>query len=610
MSTLIQCLTRQALCGICSILFFLPLPTLAAANTLSNEMPLLLKSEGLQGAVWATVDSDGTVVTGAAGIKDARTGAGMNPNDRVQIGSVTKTLLSTGVLHLVSQGRLALETPVSQLLPDVVFENPWGATDPIRVRHLLDHTSGLDDARFSQIFSMKPGPDTPLTQAFDRGGSLLRIRSRPGAHCSYSNMGYALLGRVIEAVTKDRYEHYLNTHLLRPLGMHDSTFSFVTQTGRHGDLRLAMGHFENGVTQAALPIYLRPAGQFTTTAADMGKFASFLMGDGTIDGRPFISRHLLDAMGRPDGTDASRGGLQVGFGLGLATRDRHGAIGKCHGGSVLGYRAMFCLFPERQRAYFISLNADSETADYGRFDALMVNALMLGPASPAPALGVPIDTAAWEGFYVPAPNRFASMAWFDTVFNFAMLRKQDTGLRFKSFQKSEVGLIQVSGALFRANGRESASHVLLTANTGERAISTGTQSFVKVPILKLASLWFSLLAGLLGLAYILVSGTIRLSKRRMSVSDPLFVAFAGAVALLLPLPLFYCQSFLRLGELTAASGALAAVTLALPLATMVGLAIGVRQWRSRAPDLVAMLGLLQWAAVLAVWDLVPFRLWL
>src|SRR3546814_6716128 len=65
--------------------------------------------------------------------------------------------------------------------------------------------------------------------SFQRGP--LRIRSQPGSRLSYSNMGYTLLGLVIERVTGERYEQYLDDHFLGPLGMHQSTFRFVSQEG-------------------------------------------------------------------------------------------------------------------------------------------------------------------------------------------------------------------------------------------------------------------------------------------------------------------------------------------------------------------------------------------
>src|SRR3546814_17964779 len=113
-------------------------------------------------------------------------------------------------------------------------------------------------------------------------------------------MGYTLLGLVIERVTGERYEQYLDDHFLGPLGMHQSTFRFVSQEGPHADAQLAMGHFEGGATQADVPLYLRPAGQFTNTASDMGLFARLLMSDGEIEGQHFIAPTLLQDIGSPN----------------------------------------------------------------------------------------------------------------------------------------------------------------------------------------------------------------------------------------------------------------------------------------------------------------------
>ncbi|MBA3563200.1 MAG: beta-lactamase family protein [Gammaproteobacteria bacterium] len=599
---------------ICALLFAFPVALFASSTTpgLRADMERALKDEGLTGAVWATVTPDGAVAVDAAGVKDARSGEALTPDNRVHVGSVVKTLLATGVLRLVTESRLVLDTPISDLLPDLVFDNPWAASDPIRLRHLLDHTAGLDDARFWQVFSLKPDADTSLADAFIGDPSLLRVRSRPGRRFSYSNMGYSLLGMIVESITGERYERYLDAHLLRPLAMNDSSFAFVSQVGPQADARLAMGHFEDGVTQAAAPIYLRPAGQFTTTAMDMAVFARFLMGDGSIDGEPFIDAALLRAMGRPKGTEAAQAGLLAGYGLGLSRRDRHGVIGRCHDGSTVGYRAMLCLFPEQHKAFFSAINTDSETADYGRFDALLIRALDVDAAVPT-LPGAPTDSIAdWEGIYVPAPNRFASFAWLDTVLNFIRVRWDGTHLHLKPFQSDGRVLTPMGGLLFRAAGGATTSHVLLRSSDGTRVISDGLQSYEQVPLAKIVPLWISLVAGLSGLIYILVSGVVRLLMGRLAPSRALFVPFLAVIALSLPLPFYLQQSFLQLGDATVASVLLAAVTGALPLAMVVGL---VFQFRRRttgviaALDVLAMLAVLQWTIVLAGWNLLPFRLW-
>ena len=337
------------------------------AAPLATEIQRTLQQEQLTGAVWAAVTPEGGAVTGAAGLANADSGSAMRADHRVQVGSVAKVALAAGVLHLITEGKLSLDTPVATLLPALSFTNPWQDTDPIRVRHLLSHTAGLENFRLWHIFSLTAHAGTPLGAAFANAPSdpaLLTVQARPGSRFAYSNLGYALLGMVIEAVSGQRYDRYLDAHLLQPLGMRDSTFGFVTQTGPEADPRLAMGHFERGVTHPAERNYLPSADRLTTTAADMARFAAFLMGDGGIDGRPFIDPRLMAQLGTPSGTEAVRAGLTIGHGHALVGRDRHGQLGYCHPGTTVGFNAMLCVYPAQRKAFFVAMNTDSETADY------------------------------------------------------------------------------------------------------------------------------------------------------------------------------------------------------------------------------------------------------
>ena len=590
----------QRICLLASLLF--PNPV-TAASALTPQIAALLRAQGLDGAVWTTLDAQG-----AAGVSNAATGERMRVDQRVHVGSVAKTLLATGILRLVSERRLSLDASVSALLPGMAFDNPWEASDPVRIRHLLDNTSGLDDARLWHVFSMKAQADAPLAAAFPKGRGLLRIRSRPGTRFSYSNMSYTLLGMVIEAIARQRYERYLDAELLKPLGMHDSTFGFVAQDS---DARLAMGHFDHGITQAALPSFVRPAGQFTTTAADMARLARFLMGDGKVEGKTLIDPALLRMMGEPNGTEAARAGLRVGYGLGLRKFDRHGVVGKCHSGKTIGFRAVLCLYPETQQAFFIAINSDSETANYQVFDALLIASLKLPRPAPTPASTPPppFDPREWQGFYVPSPNRFDSFRLVDTLFNFMHVSSDGKMLRVKPFQSAAIELSHNKHFLFRAPGKILASHALITSAEGRRVISSGTQSYEQVSLMLMLALWISVVAGMLGLVTILVMGGARLALRRMSRHDPLLAPFGGVLLLLLPAPFFFRQSFLQLGELTFASCLLAAVTAALPVAMLVGMGMALRRKSFQSAQTAAMLAVLQFTLVLAAWNLLPLRLW-
>jgi CubicO group peptidase (beta-lactamase class C family) len=606
-------LVRPSLSIVLLLLIVAPTAAFGSVSGLSADMAAELKRQELQGAVWASVLADGTVALGAAGIKDARVGNPIDVECRVQVGSVAKTLVATGILRLVTEGRLTLDSPVTELLSGIAFDNPWAGSDPIRVRHLLDHTAGFDDARIAHVFSLKVASDMPLAEAVAAGQPLLHVRSRPGTRHSYSNIGYTLAGMVIETVTGSRYETYLDAHLLQPLGMHDSTFAFKTQTGAQGDSRIAMGHFEHGKPHPSVPTRLRPAGQFTTTAGDMARLARFLMSDGRIDGQPFIDKRLLGAMGVPVDTEAVAAGLRVGYALGLYGRDRHGALGKCQGGSTVGFHALFCLFPEHQKAFFLSINTDSETAQYDRFHGLLIRALKVDGATPSPAVGATTDPTGWEGYYVPSPNRMATFAWLDTTFNFVRVRANGANLRLWTLQSPELALTPTAGSLYRQGDRITASHAFSMSADGKRTISTSGQTYQEASPGELMLLWASLVSGVLGLAYLLLTGLFRVVTRRVRPSHSSFVPFVGTLALLLPVPLFYRQPFLQIGDLTVASGVLAAVTALLPLTMLVGLALSWRRrpWRAMAAlDVAAMLAVLQFTVVLASWGLLPLLLWI
>jgi len=188
----------------------------AADFDLQSDLEAILNEEGLTGIAWSLLREDGDVGTGATGLRDNSSQLTFTANTRFHIGSLTKSLLATGVLRLATQGLIDLDAPASRYLPDVSFVSPWKGHSEVTVRHLLDHTSGLSDAYLWQVFSERPDPQTPLSAAFPDPKTQLRIRSQPGSRFSYSNMGYTLLGMIIESVADRRYEAYLGRIGVRP----------------------------------------------------------------------------------------------------------------------------------------------------------------------------------------------------------------------------------------------------------------------------------------------------------------------------------------------------------------------------------------------------------
>jgi CubicO group peptidase (beta-lactamase class C family) len=589
--------------------FICPLSLIAQTDaTIDNQLLKAIKEERLSGAVWAIVNPD-TIQTGAVGLKDVSSRELLKKEDRVLVGSITKTLIATGVLRLISQGILDLNSPIHQYIPDIHFDNPWEDSSPITVQYLLNHTSGIEDARFWQVFNTKVKPNTPLECVFTRTPSVLQVRTKPGARFSYSNIGYSLLGLIIERVTQQPYESYLDEHLLKPLGMAHSTFQFVGQEGENKDEGLAMGHFENQNTQANLPMFLRPAGQFVTTANDMAMLAKFLMGDGIISSNVFIDETLLRQMGKPDSTEANKNGLATGYQYGLSYRDRYGVFGYFHRGNTIGYRTTFYLFPEENKAFFISFNMDSEYADYEKFNRLFIEHLKVDkPQKRTISNELPQNIDEYKGYYKMNPVQFSKFEYLDLLFNAIQVKIEPNRLKIKSLQHETYNLLPITGNLFRKEDRINPSHVLYK-NDENPVISDGLFTYEKVSPICLGLLWLSLVLGLLGIFLILTRGIYKLFKKRLfSPNQAIKFPFFSIVALFIPVPFLLLQPFLKLGELTLANILMAVFTGLLPLSMAVGLIKSYKVSTSRI-DRIGIFAALQWLIILMVWGLIPFRIW-
>jgi len=584
----------------------------AADTGIDASADRILAKEGLTGVAWALIAGD-EITLGAAGVKDNDSGLAFGPGTRFHVGSLTKTVLATGILRLATERRLDLDAPALGYLPELFPDQPPAGFADITVRHLMDHTAGLNDAELWQLFSEKADPDAPLAAAFPDPVSQLRLRSVPGARFSYSNIGYTLLGMIIESVTGRRYEHYLDEHLLAPLNMHDSTFAFTAQHGSHRDPSLAWGHIDDGSRYLARPSFLRPAAQFTTTTGDLALFGQFLLGDGRIDGDRFIDEALMRARGVPISTEAAVAGLDTGYALGLGRRDRHGVVGYCHGGNTVGFVAMLCIFPDEQKAFAYSVNTDSETANYSRLAATFVAELGIADVPGLPTASPAPDVSAWHGRYVLSPNRFAMFEYLDTVFGAVRLSADGDGLLMKSLEREPRELRPTGNRVFAANDRTTTSHVLLQSVSGEYLISDGFQTFRKVSSVYLVGHWLSVLLGVAGLAWAFLAGAVALLRQRSAAwQQSVAPAFFAALLLFLPAPFFYAQSFMALGDLTLASALLATVTLLLPIGMAITLLRARRRWRSSLADAahaVAAILVLQWCVVLASAGLLPFLLW-
>ena len=274
---------------------------------------------------------------------------------------------------------------------------------------------------------------------------------------------------------------------------------------------------------------------------------------------------------------------------------------------------MFCIFPDEHRAFAYSVNTDSETADYGRFDALFVRALDIPEPVPPPTISPDQDISQWYGRYILSPNRFQTFAYLDNVFGAINISADGELLAMTSLQNEPRLLRPVGGQIYSANDRTTSSHIFLRGEEGEYLLSDGFKTYEKVSTSYLFAHWISVLLGMLGLVWLLLAGIITMFRHRSGMlrqaPAPAFVTMA---LLVVPVPFFMSQSFMALGDFTLASVLLATVTLLLPAGLVL---TTILAWKARTETWVNLLHAiaavfaLQWCAVLIAAGMLPLRLW-
>jgi CubicO group peptidase (beta-lactamase class C family) len=254
--------------------------------------------------------------------------------------SVSKLVTATAMMQLVEQGKINLDTDINTYLTRFQLENNFPA--PVTVRHLLTHTSGIEDRLF--------GNTVPSANQLVSLGSYFaarvprRIRP-PGERIAYSNTGMALAGHLVEAVSGLSFEEYVERNIFAPLGMTRSSFR------QPYPAHLAAEVVPSGADAGALLLY--PSGSMIGTVSDMGRFlAAHLDGGKTGGGARILSAETVVEMHRRQ-FSAHRN--MPGVALGFFENYTNGRRALFHTG-LSGHQSLLCLLPEENVGFYIVLS--------------------------------------------------------------------------------------------------------------------------------------------------------------------------------------------------------------------------------------------------------------
>lgn len=276
------------------------------------------------------------------------------PDTVYRLGSISKTFTAVAVLQLRDAGKLRLDDPVKAHLPWFEYRDRFPDGPRITVWNLLTHTSGLPrDAAFPYWTDRQ----FPTREQLIAGLREQEIVYEPGTHYKYSNLGLALAGEVVAAVSGESYADYLRAHVLAPLGM-KSTFVETAQVPAE---RLATGYLArlpDGTWPVAPPTDARaltPSANLSSTVEDLARFVAAQFPRSGPEAGPLLSAATLREMHRVQWLDPD---WSSGRGLGFAVWRQGARTLVGHGGWVAGHRAQIAFDPQTKVGVVVLTNGD------------------------------------------------------------------------------------------------------------------------------------------------------------------------------------------------------------------------------------------------------------
>jgi dipeptidyl aminopeptidase/acylaminoacyl peptidase/CubicO group peptidase (beta-lactamase class C family) len=344
-------------------------------------------------------DGEDEIVEAAYGLLNKETGVDVTTDTVFQIGSMTKVWTATIVMQLVDEGKLDLDAPIVEVLPEFQLADAEVAKT-VTMRHLLAHTSGID----GDIFRETGRGDDCLEKYV---ASLADVaQNHPlGATWSYCNSGFSVAGRVIEKLTGGTWDAAIRERLVGPLGM-ERTGTLPEEALLH---RAAVGHIEieGEIVRAPAAFGLfrsaGPAGLVNSTVGDVLKFVRMHLAGGVApDGTRVLSEESTEAMTEKQADVPDKYILGDSWGLGWIRFGWDGRRLVGHDGNTIGQAAFLRVLPDAGLGVTLLTNGGN-TRDlyedlYREIFAELAGVEMPHPLEP-PAEPVSVDIAPHLGAY-------------------------------------------------------------------------------------------------------------------------------------------------------------------------------------------------------------------
>ena len=328
------------------------------------------------------VKDDKIVYNRAFGLADGPKQLAATPETTYHWWSMTKIVTAIAILQLNEAGKLQLDDPVTNYLPEFKVQYPAGNKHPITIRHLLNHSSGLPDtvpAMIGWVHYQDQWVDQRqlLKQHLPHFN---KLAFTPGSKATYSNLGYMVLGAVIESVSGQAYADYVTQQILQPLGMNETAFLYTAlpQTDEASGSQPVVHLYtpllpfllnpaelireRNGRTLWLKRVYIDPlpSSGLIGSAPDVGRLMMAYLHGGELDGVRILAPQSVELMSQESqvlGEGPNMAAYTQGrHGLGWYVIPEEGGVRLQHDGGGPGFATTMRLYPEKRLGIAILAN--------------------------------------------------------------------------------------------------------------------------------------------------------------------------------------------------------------------------------------------------------------
>jgi CubicO group peptidase (beta-lactamase class C family) len=507
----------------------------------------------IPGVAVAIVSEDSIIWIRTYGLANITTGESITENTHFCLASCSKSFTGVAFLKLLDVGRVDLHTLLRDIIPEIEIDNPWEDTHPLKIIHLLEHTTGFDDIHLNWYYFDRPV--LSLREALEIKADILKVRWPPGTRFGYSGVGYTIAGYILEKISGKPFGEFIEQSILDSIGMVTSTMG-----GANENRQLLAAGYTDSITP--IPHYYcfdEPAGAMNSSIKEMANFLQFILKRGKAGNDQFISAESMDLIGISADNPAAQAGIELGYSFGVGSWYRNSQVWSGHAGLTPGYYADYRYSLDCGLGYIVLLNVMGNIVYSGLIDlpAEYLNCEM--KRKTVPAADIPLEQLeSYCGYYEPRSPRMALAEFSEILFDGITIFVEGDSLYYQRFMADKTALIPVSDSLFRRAGEPDATRAFIKTFDGRLAFVSSRSYYERTsnlkPLMHRAFFFGAWCIILSSLVYAIIWVPLWIYKRiKRKVNLPPYlmmrlVPLAAIVSLVLGGLAFANQTFLELSQ--------------------------------------------------------------